>query len=80
LIHKLQPQPSYFELIARLQNSATVPHPQLFVIANYGLKRKEERDMRQSGFSFEEEMNFEPKLRAVEVIANAAVSAAGLRI
>ena len=58
------------------------PHPQLFVIADYGLKKSEERALKsgQSGLFPEEQTGFEPKLRAIEVAGNKAASKAGLWI
>lgn len=84
-----------FEMIERLRNTvckeasreATIraavtrcPHPQLFIIADYGLKKKEERDLQQAILSFGEEIPVEPKLRALAVIGSATASETGLWI
>ena len=84
-----------FEMIERLRKTvckeasreATIraavsrcPHSQLFIIADYGLKKKEERDLRQTTLSFEDEVSIQPKLRAVAVIGSTAASETGLWI
>jgi hypothetical protein len=58
------------------------PFPQLLVIADYGLKKDEQRIVNslQMGLFPETKNQFESKLRAVEVIGNEAASKAGLRI
>ncbi|MBN1227774.1 MAG: hypothetical protein JXA79_12335 [Deltaproteobacteria bacterium] len=58
------------------------PLPQLFVIADYGMKKNEQKIMSSQQLRLfpDEEIKFEPKLRAVQVIVNNAASKAGLRI
>lgn len=58
---------------------ARCPHPQLLVIADYGIKKKQERDLMQANLPIWE-MPIEPKLRAIEVIGNEAASEKGLWI
>jgi hypothetical protein len=59
------------------------PFPQLLVIADYGLKKNEERATRslvQMGLFPEDELPFEPKLRAVDVVSNTSAKQANLHI
>ncbi len=60
------------------------PFPQLLVIADYGLKKEEERRVSQLKqmelFSVEEGIPFEPKLRAVQVASNETARQSGLQI
>jgi len=58
---------------------ARCSHPQLFMIADYALKKAEERALRQLGL-FPEQKRFVPKLRPVQVIGNRIASEAGLWI
>jgi hypothetical protein len=57
-------------------------HPQLFLIADYGFKAAELREMNSPFASLfpDTEPIFESKLRAVDVIGNEAANDAGLRI
>jgi hypothetical protein len=61
---------------------ARIPFPQVLVIANMGLKRDEQRTLTslQMRLFPENEIPFEPKLRAVDVIGNTLASNVGLRI
>jgi len=58
------------------------PLPQLLIIAGLGLKKSEERTLNspQTRLFPERRLQFEPKLRALEVIGSEKVSDVGLRI
>ena len=58
------------------------PFPQLFVVADYGFKKDEQRVINTTQMDFfpDNEIPFLPKLRAVEVIGNASAQKTGLWI
>ncbi|PKN62604.1 MAG: hypothetical protein CVU57_23430 [Deltaproteobacteria bacterium HGW-Deltaproteobacteria-15] len=56
------------------------PNPELFLIADYALKKAEEKSLMAGPLLFEPATEIEPKLRAVEVTSNDAASKIGLWI